>query len=71
MGDDAIIPDRDQFTNKTMGLDLATNSNANILLDFNEWSDKSSASDLATININGLDDCHILAKKNIPNRGAF
>ena len=65
MGNDAIIPDGDQFTHKGMGLDFTPIPDDDVFLNFNERADKTVIAYFATVNVNGLNDSDILSEFHI------
>jgi hypothetical protein len=65
--DKTVVPDRDQLANKGMRLDTASLPNLHSLLDFDERTDERIVIDIATIEIDRLDNGDVLSEFDIDN----
>src|SRR5688572_8863736 len=65
MSDEAIFPDLDQLAHHGMRLHASTIANDDTLLDFDKWTDKAIVADPALVEIDGIDDRHSGAERNV------
>lgn len=59
VGDDAIIPDGDEFADKGVGLDLAPIPDDHVSLNLDKGADKTIIADLAAVNVYRLNDSDV------------
>ena len=73
MRDEAVITDRDEFTNERVRLNPASLADHRSLLDLNKRSDEAVIADLTAIQVCRFYDGHIRAKLYIdePDRTLF
>jgi hypothetical protein len=70
MRDETIVTDCYEFANEGVRLDPATVSNNDILLYFDEWTNKAARTHLASIQIDRFDDCHTFTEFRVNNSHA-
>jgi len=65
VADETIFADGYEFTNECMTLHACARANADPALDFDKGADKHAVAQCATIEIDGLNQCDILAELNV------
>jgi hypothetical protein len=67
VGDKTVLSYRHQLANKRVRLDFRAAADANIFLDFDEWTHEAAVPDSAAIKITWLDDRHVFSKRDVPD----
>lgn len=66
-----IVAYRDSFTDKRVRLNLASLSDSDVPLYFDEWADKTGVADNAPVEIHWIDHRDILAKRHVDDTDGF
>jgi hypothetical protein len=62
---EAVVPDRNQFTDESMRLNAAISADLHVFLNFGERADEGRCADATTVDIDGGHDPHIRTKRNV------
>ncbi len=69
MTDEAVFSYVNQLTNEGVRLNLSAVTYVHVFLNFNKRSDKDVTANRTSINVDWIDDSHVIAKFDIDNLG--